>query len=189
MSTLKQRNLELVLIAISIGRWWCNVKFGETRRCFYPHNHRRDGPPPQPRAPRLHHGGGRASEVGADALITTAQGKFFSNGYDQAWALSEPARPKIISKKLRLLVEDSLPMPTIAAVNGHASATGFILALSHDYLLMRRQGRTHLTSITHTRHVGVCVNKAEVVLADVLAVLGSDETVGDSGDDDVASRL
>lgn len=78
------------------------------------------------------------------ALITTAQGKFFSNGYDLSWALSDPARaqirPKIMSRKLRLLVADliSLPMPTIAAVNGHASASGLILALSHDYLLMRK---------------------------------------------------
>lgn len=77
------------------------------------------------------------------ALITTAEGNFFSNGYDLSWALSDPdparTRPKIMSKKLRLLVEDliSLPMPTIAAVNGHAAAAGFILALSHDYILMR----------------------------------------------------
>ena len=29
-------------------------------------------------------------------------------------------------------------MPTIAAVTGHASAAGMIFALSHDYVLMRR---------------------------------------------------
>ncbi|CAD5316369.1 unnamed protein product [Arabidopsis thaliana] len=42
--------------------------------------------------------------------------------------------------KLRSLVADliSLPMPTIAAVTGHASAAGCILAMSHDYVLMRR---------------------------------------------------
>ncbi|XP_057785936.1 enoyl-CoA delta isomerase 1, peroxisomal-like [Salvia miltiorrhiza] len=76
------------------------------------------------------------------ALITTAEGKFYSNGYDLAWALSDPTRPRIMSKKLRLLVEDliSLPMPTIAAVNGHAAAAGFILALSHDYILMSEDG-------------------------------------------------
>ncbi|XP_042504136.1 enoyl-CoA delta isomerase 2, peroxisomal-like [Macadamia integrifolia] len=32
----------------------------------------------------------------------------------------------------------SLPMPTIAAVSGHAAAAGFMMALSHDYVLMRR---------------------------------------------------
>ncbi|KAK1355373.1 hypothetical protein POM88_048629 [Heracleum sosnowskyi] len=32
----------------------------------------------------------------------------------------------------------SLPMPTIVAVNGHASATGYILTLVHDYVFMRK---------------------------------------------------
>ncbi|TXG72267.1 hypothetical protein EZV62_000846 [Acer yangbiense] len=32
----------------------------------------------------------------------------------------------------------SLPMPTIAAVNGHAAAVGCALALCHDYVIMRR---------------------------------------------------
>lgn len=31
-----------------------------------------------------------------------------------------------------------LPMPTVAAVNGHAAAAGLTLALSHDYVIMRR---------------------------------------------------
>lgn len=76
------------------------------------------------------------------ALITTAQGKFFSNGYDLKWALAEQGqgRPQILSSKLRSVIRDliSLPMPTIAAVSGHASAGGIILALSHDYVLMRK---------------------------------------------------
>ena len=32
----------------------------------------------------------------------------------------------------------SLPIPTVAAVSGHAAAAGLILALGHDYVLMRR---------------------------------------------------
>ncbi|GKC07350.1 enoyl-CoA delta isomerase 1, peroxisomal [Tanacetum coccineum] len=61
------------------------------------------------------------------ALITTAHGKFFSNGYDLAWGQSDPDRNILMSKKLRLLIETliSFPMPTIAAVTGHASAGGF----------------------------------------------------------------
>ncbi|KAG6404198.1 hypothetical protein SASPL_136438 [Salvia splendens] len=78
-------------------------------------------------------------------LVTTAEGDFYSSGYDLAWARADPdparslARARVMSEKLRLLVEDliSLPMPTIAAVNGNASAAGFILALSHDYVMMR----------------------------------------------------
>uniref|UniRef100_A0A1J3JBG0 Delta(3)-Delta(2)-enoyl-CoA isomerase n=1 Tax=Noccaea caerulescens TaxID=107243 RepID=A0A1J3JBG0_NOCCA len=73
-------------------------------------------------------------------LITTADGKFFSNGYDLALAERDPSLRFHMDSKLRSLVADliSLPMPTIAAVTGHASAAGFILAMSHDYILMRR---------------------------------------------------
>ncbi|WCJ19566.1 delta(3) delta(2)-enoyl CoA isomerase 1 [Euphorbia peplus] len=82
----------------------------------------------------------------SSVLITTADGKFFSNGYDLAWAHSATSpsltqsRFKYLSSELRSLISDliSLPMPTIAAVTGHASAGGFILALAHDYLIMRK---------------------------------------------------
>ncbi|KAG7585874.1 ClpP/crotonase-like domain superfamily [Arabidopsis thaliana x Arabidopsis arenosa] len=73
-------------------------------------------------------------------LITTSDGKFFSNGYDLALAETNPSLSVLMDSKLRSLVADliSLPMPTIAAVTGHASAAGCILAMSHDYVLMRR---------------------------------------------------
>ncbi|XP_059628163.1 enoyl-CoA delta isomerase 1, peroxisomal-like [Cornus florida] len=87
----------------------------------------------------------RSESTGPSALITTACGKFFSNGYDLAWAnTTSPAaaaqRIQLMSSKLRSLVNDliSFPMPTIAAVCGHASAAGYILALSHDNVLMRK---------------------------------------------------
>ncbi|XP_047311265.1 enoyl-CoA delta isomerase 1, peroxisomal [Impatiens glandulifera] len=87
------------------------------------------------------------SSSSSSALITTAVGKFFSNGYDLNWATNHSGsidttvdRLNLMSFNLRSLFRDliSLPMPTIAAVNGHASAGGFILALSHDYILMRK---------------------------------------------------
>ncbi|KAK7374815.1 hypothetical protein VNO80_08256 [Phaseolus coccineus] len=76
----------------------------------------------------------------SSALITTAHGKFFSNGYDLAWAQSSRERMILMDSLLRSVVSDllTLPMPTIAAVTGHASAGGYILALAHDYVLMRR---------------------------------------------------
>lgn len=76
----------------------------------------------------------------SSALITTAHGKFFSNGYDLDWAQSSEPRLQLMSSALRSLVRDliCLPMPTIAAVTGHASAAGMMLALSHDYVVMRR---------------------------------------------------
>ncbi|KAL5569125.1 hypothetical protein UlMin_025700 [Ulmus minor] len=82
----------------------------------------------------------RSEAASSSALITTADGKFFSNGYDLDWAQSSQSRSILMDSKLRSVVADliSLPMPTIAAVTGHASAAGFILAFSHDYVLMRK---------------------------------------------------
>ncbi|XP_038688452.1 enoyl-CoA delta isomerase 1, peroxisomal-like [Tripterygium wilfordii] len=76
----------------------------------------------------------------SSVLITTAHGKFFSNGFDLSWADSSKPRLKLMSSKVRSLVADllSLPMPTVAAITGHSSAAGFLLALSHDYRLMRK---------------------------------------------------
>ncbi|XP_055805799.1 enoyl-CoA delta isomerase 1, peroxisomal-like [Solanum dulcamara] len=81
-----------------------------------------------------------AEATGSSALITTAQGKFFSNGYDLDWASSDPSRLYLMDSNLKSLVFElfNFPMPTIAAVTGHASAAGLILAMSHDYVLMRK---------------------------------------------------
>ncbi|KAK4782821.1 hypothetical protein SAY86_007195 [Trapa natans] len=79
-------------------------------------------------------------EQNCAALVTTADGKFFSNGYDLSWGQNRLDRLQLMSTELRALIRDliSLPMPTIAAVTGHASAAGLILALGHDYVLMRK---------------------------------------------------
>ncbi|CAJ1840992.1 unnamed protein product [Sphenostylis stenocarpa] len=81
----------------------------------------------------------RQEATASSALITTAQGKFFSNGYDLAWGQSSKDRMILMDSLLRSVVSDilTLPMPTIAAITGHASAAGYTLALAHDYLLMR----------------------------------------------------
>nr|AIU94751.1 enoyl-CoA hydratase [Morus alba var. multicaulis] len=85
----------------------------------------------------------RAESTTSSALITTAEGKFFSNGLDLQWLQSSPdrqARTHQLGSKFRSLIADliSLPMPTIAAVTGHASAAGIGLALCYDYVLMRK---------------------------------------------------
>ncbi|GMI83410.1 delta(3), delta(2)-enoyl CoA isomerase 1, ENOYL-COA HYDRATASE/ISOMERASE C [Hibiscus trionum] len=81
-----------------------------------------------------------SNSLSGSALITTAHGKFFSNGYDLAWAGSSPDKIRLMSSKLRDLVADliSFPMPTVAAITGHACAAGMIFALSHDYIVMRK---------------------------------------------------
>ncbi|CAL9225327.1 unnamed protein product [Arabidopsis halleri] len=79
-------------------------------------------------------------------LITTANGKFFSNGFDLAWAQTAGSITGA-ANRLHQMVESfkpvvvallDLPMPTIAALNGHAAAAGLMLALSHDYVFMRK---------------------------------------------------
>ncbi|XP_010278005.1 PREDICTED: enoyl-CoA delta isomerase 2, peroxisomal-like [Nelumbo nucifera] len=90
------------------------------------------------------------SQVRAQAKrgsVLIGQGKFFSNGFDLAWAESAGSgssgflhRLQHMGDGLKAIMVDllSLPMPTIAAVSGHAAAAGFMLALSHDYVLMRK---------------------------------------------------
>ncbi|KAK9137689.1 hypothetical protein Sjap_008283 [Stephania japonica] len=81
-------------------------------------------------------------------LITTAEGKFFCNGLDLAWARAAKSglrhdcldRLHLMVNEFRIVVADliSLPLPTIATVTAHAAAAGLMLAISHDYVLMRK---------------------------------------------------
>jgi len=77
-------------------------------------------------------------------LVTTGTGKFFSNGIDLDWMLGEAAQqdPKAVTTSLAAMLDVwarvmSLPIPTVAAVNGHAFAGGAMFALAHDHVLMR----------------------------------------------------
>jgi enoyl-CoA hydratase/carnithine racemase len=81
-----------------------------------------------------------ASE-GAAALVTTGAGKFFSNGLDLDWMGGEGrARAGEVLAGLNGLFARLLtfPMATAAALNGHAFAGGGMIALAHDYRVMRR---------------------------------------------------
>ncbi|MGI8333891.1 enoyl-CoA hydratase-related protein [Actinomadura scrupuli] len=76
---------------------------------------------------------------GPRALVTVGTGKFYSNGLDLDWLgangdQAEAYLGGIHEVYARLL---SLPMPTVAALNGHAFAGGGMLALSHDFAVMR----------------------------------------------------
>ncbi len=78
------------------------------------------------------------------ALVTTGTGKFFSNGIDLDWlgaALQDPDIDDPMSMVADMQVMwarvMSLPVPTVAAVNGHAFAGGGMFALAHDHVLMR----------------------------------------------------
>ncbi len=76
---------------------------------------------------------------GPGALVTVGTGKFYSNGLDLDWLGANQDRfeeylGRVHGVYARLL---SLPMPTAAAVNGHAFAGGAMLALAHDFAVMR----------------------------------------------------
>jgi Delta3-Delta2-enoyl-CoA isomerase len=76
---------------------------------------------------------------GPRALVTTGTGKFYSNGLDLDWLGANPDQHSpYLARVGRLLARVlTLPMPTVAAVNGHAFAAGGILTLAHDHRVMR----------------------------------------------------
>ncbi|CDR88430.1 uncharacterized protein SPSC_04257 [Sporisorium scitamineum] len=79
-----------------------------------------------------------ASEQGASLVSTggvDASAKIYSNGLDFEKATADP---HFFDTHLNALYEKLLtfPIPTIAAINGHAFAAGFGLACAHDYRVM-----------------------------------------------------
>jgi enoyl-CoA hydratase/carnithine racemase len=80
------------------------------------------------------------SSTGAAALVTTGEGRFFSNGLDLAWLGGEgrDRAPSVIAELHALFARLlAFPVATVAAVNGHAFAAGGMLALAHDFRVMR----------------------------------------------------
>jgi len=76
---------------------------------------------------------------GPRALVTTAGGKHWSNGLDLDWLGRNPDRlNSYVDDVHRLLARVlALPVPTVAALRGHAFAAGAMLALAHDFRVMR----------------------------------------------------
>jgi enoyl-CoA hydratase/carnithine racemase len=82
------------------------------------------------------------SSSGPAALVTTGgTEKFYSNGLDLTWFGTDEGRAAgsgfvqdVIDVFARLL---TFPVPSVAAINGHAFAAGGMLALAHDFRVMR----------------------------------------------------
>jgi len=78
---------------------------------------------------------------GPAALVTVGgEEKFYSNGLDLAWLAGdgEKERPQFVESVLKFLGRlMAFPVPTVAAINGHAFAAGAMVALAHDFRVMR----------------------------------------------------
>lgn len=76
---------------------------------------------------------------GNKALVTTATGKFFSNGLDLDWLGASGADLQEYANDVEEMFARflALPLPTVAALQGHTFAAGAMLALAHDFRVMR----------------------------------------------------
>jgi enoyl-CoA hydratase/carnithine racemase len=78
---------------------------------------------------------------GPAALVTTGgTEKFYSNGLDLTWLAGDGQSEggAFVGDVMRFLGRVMMcPVPTVAAINGHAFAAGAMLALAHDFRVMR----------------------------------------------------
>jgi Delta3-Delta2-enoyl-CoA isomerase len=72
-------------------------------------------------------------------LVTSASGKIWSNGLDLDWLGQNQDRVQGFVDQVHALFAKFLaaPMPTVAAIQGHCFAAGAMLALAHDWRVMR----------------------------------------------------
>ena len=77
--------------------------------------------------------------VGAQGLVTTGSGKFYSNGLDLDWLTAHGDQTQWYVGRVQGMLARilTLPVPTAAAVVGHAFGAGAMLALAHDFRVMR----------------------------------------------------
>jgi enoyl-CoA hydratase/carnithine racemase len=75
----------------------------------------------------------------AHGLVTTASGKFYTNGLDLDWLMGHGDQTQWYVGRVQGLLARvlTLPMPTAAAMPGHAFGAGAMLALAHDFRVMR----------------------------------------------------
>lgn len=73
------------------------------------------------------------------AVVTTGEGKFFSNGLDLDWMATAGDDAGPMLRDVQRLFGRMLRFPalTVAAVNGHAFAAGAMFASAHDFVVMR----------------------------------------------------
>jgi enoyl-CoA hydratase/carnithine racemase len=84
------------------------------------------------------------AQPGPVALVTTGGGEYFSNGVDLEWLGEHSGELATYTTEIHELLARllALPIPTMAAVNGHVLGTGAMLALAHDFRVMRADQAT-----------------------------------------------
>lgn len=72
-------------------------------------------------------------------LVTVAEGKHYSTGLDVDWMAAHPEELDTYTARVHALLSRvlTLPVPTCAAVNGHAFGAGAMFAMAHDWRVMR----------------------------------------------------
>src|SRR3954453_13501947 len=73
------------------------------------------------------------------SLVLAASGKFWSNGLDLEWMAANPSEIPAHVENVHALLSRvlTLPVPTVAALQGHCFAAGAMLALGADFRVMR----------------------------------------------------
>ena len=80
------------------------------------------------------------SDDACTALVVTGAEKFFSNGFDLGYlgSLDLDGLQSFVGDAQRLVARVlTLPLATVAAINGHAFGIAAMLALAHDHRVMR----------------------------------------------------
>jgi enoyl-CoA hydratase/carnithine racemase len=77
--------------------------------------------------------------TGPRALVTAGSGKFWSNGLDLDWLLSNGGEAAAYLDRVQVLLARTLASPviTVATLNGHTFGAGALWALAHDVRVMR----------------------------------------------------
>jgi enoyl-CoA hydratase/carnithine racemase len=80
-----------------------------------------------------------AAASGPRALVVSARGKIWHNGLDLVWAQAHPGDFDDLLVEVNKMFARALelPVPTVAAVQGHAFAAGAMFALALDSRVMR----------------------------------------------------